>query len=107
MNDISKIVELVEDYLLGDNSFPVRIREKREIKQDEFEILKKSIEKLCDYYKEEDFIPKRIALCFVDISNFFFVPNLSYSESEIERFEDYGIALSELGNKLFSKQSIL
>lgn len=102
MTDIKKTLQLVEYYLLGDNSFPIRIREKRQINPSEFEDLKKRIEELCTFYKDEINIPKNLALCFVDISNFFFVPNLNYSETEIEEFEDYGIELSELANKLFS-----
>lgn len=49
-------------------------------------------------------MPKKIALAFVDISNYFFVPNLSYSKEDHELFEDYGIELPELANKLFDDE---
>ncbi|QYS91874.1 hypothetical protein JJC04_04160 [Flavobacterium covae] len=45
-----------------------------------------------------------MALAFVDISNYFFVPNLNYSEEDYEQFENYGIELSELANKLFEDE---
>jgi hypothetical protein len=96
-----KAIEIVHNTLLSENSIPVSIRNMNGVDKAEYDELKKSILFLIDYYKDKDEIPKKIALPFVDISNYFFVPNLNYSEEDHEQLEDYGIELSELASKLF------
>ena len=54
------------------------------------------------YYQKETLVPKELALCFVDISNHFYVEEGFFEESEIEKIEDVAHELSELANKLFS-----
>ncbi len=97
-------IEIVFETLLGENSIPVSIRNMGGVDKEEYEKLKNSILFLIDYYKDKDLIPKKIALAFIDISSYFFVPNLNYSEEEQEQFEDYGIELSELANTLFDNE---
>ena len=72
--------------------------------ENEFTELVEAINFLIDYYKNNENIPKKLALAFIDISNYFFVSNLNYSEKEIELFEDYGIELSRLAEELFSNE---
>lgn len=96
-----KAIEIVYNALLSEYSIPVSIRGMNGVDKIQYEELKKSVLFLTDYYKNKDEIPKKVALAFVDISNYFFVPNLSYSKEDHELFEDYGIELSELANKLF------
>ncbi|MFK7050541.1 hypothetical protein FLACOL_00241 [Flavobacterium columnare] len=97
-------IKNVYNALLSETSIPVSIRNMEGVDKVQYEELKKNIIFLIDYYKDRDNVPKKLALAFVDISNYFFVPNLNYSEEDSERFEDYGIELSELANKLFDDE---
>ncbi len=74
------------------------------LKENDFTELVEAINFLIDYYKNSESVPKKLALAFIDISNYFFVSNLNYSEKEIELFEDYGIELSRLAEELFSNE---
>lgn len=103
MNE-KEAIEIVYNALLSDTSIPVSIRNMDGVNKIQYEELKKSILFLIDYYKDKDNVPKKLAQSFVDISNYFFVPNLKYSEEELEIFEDYAIELSELANKLFDNE---
>jgi hypothetical protein len=94
-------IEIVYSALLGETSIPVSIRNMDGVDKIQYEELKKSILFLIDYYKDKDDVPKKLAQVFVDISNFFFVPNLNYSEEDHELFEDYGIELTALASELF------
>lgn len=97
-------LEIVYEKLLGENSIPVKIRTMEKLTENEFTELVEAINFLIDYYKNSENVPKKIALAFIDISNFFFVSNLNYSEKEIELYEDYGIELSRLAEELFSNE---
>ncbi|MFK7031632.1 hypothetical protein V3471_14965 [Flavobacterium oreochromis] len=103
MNE-KEAIEIVYNSLLSDTSIPASIRNMDGVNKIQYEELKKSILFLIDYYKDKDNVPKKLAQSFVDISNYFFVPNLKYSEEEHEIFEDYGIELCELANKLFDNE---
>ncbi|MDR1284819.1 MAG: hypothetical protein LBJ88_01300 [Campylobacteraceae bacterium] len=95
-------LKIVYEKLIGFNSIPISIREMRGVNIKDYQELKCAIEYLIEYYNDKNDVPKKLALAFVDISNYFFVPNLNYSEKEHEKLENYGIELSELANKLFS-----
>lgn len=97
-------LEIVYEKLLGENSIPVKIRTMEKLTENEFTELVEAINFLIDYYKNSENVPKKIALAFIDISNYFFVSNLNYSEKEIELYEDYGIELSRLAEELFSNE---
>ena len=94
-------IEIVYNALLSETSIPVSIRSMDGVDKIQYEELKKSILFLIDYYKNKDDVPKKVAQAFVDISNYFFVPNLNYSEEDLELFENYGIELTTLANQLF------
>ncbi|MET3047512.1 hypothetical protein V8245_04205 [Flavobacterium columnare] len=97
-------IKNVYNALLSETSIPISIRNMEGVDKIQYEELKKNIIFLIDYYKDRDDVPKKLALAFVDISNYFFVPNLNYSEEDYEQFENYGIELSELANKLFEDE---
>jgi hypothetical protein len=94
-------LNIIENSLLSMDSFPVSIRSFQGVDKEKYEKLKKAILFLIDYYKDKDSVPKKLALAFVDISNYFFVPNIPYSEEDHERFENYGIELTALASELF------
>jgi hypothetical protein len=95
-------LEIVYQKLLGEDSLPLNIRNMKGVDQDDYNQLINAINFLIDVYKNRTEIPKKLALAFVDIGNYFIVPNLSYSEKEIDLFEDYGMELSYLGQQLFN-----
>jgi len=97
MNDTKELLKIIESYLIGYDSLPMKIRQMEEVCESDFNKLKDAIIEITKYYENKSEVPKQL-----DISNFFFVPNLNYSEEELERYEDYGIELSELANKIFS-----
>jgi hypothetical protein len=103
--DKDKALKIVYDKIIGIDSIPLSIREMKGVNADNFQELKSAIIYLIEYYGNKDDVPKELALAFVDISNYFFVPNLNYTEREHEKLEDYGIELSELANKLFLPRS--
>jgi hypothetical protein len=94
-------IQIIEQELIGENSIPCKLRNEHFFDKLAFERLVNSVEEAINYYKEQDNIPKKLALCFVDISNHFFVDSDYFSENEIEEIEDAGMELSELANKLF------
>jgi hypothetical protein len=95
------IIEIIEQELIGENSIPVKLRNERFFDKIAFEKLLNSINFAINFYKNKDKVPKKLALCFVDISNYFFVDKKYFSENEIVEIEDAGMKLSELANKLF------
>lgn len=97
-------LQIVHKNLLGENSIPVKIRSIEKVNENDFSELTLAINFLIHEYKNSESIPKKLALAFVDISNYFFVSNLNYSEKEIELFEDYGIELLRLAEELFSDE---
>lgn len=96
-----EFIKIIEKELIGDNSIPIKLRNEHFFDKSAFEKLVNSINEAIVFYKGVDNIPKRLALCFVDISNYFYVDNNFFSESEIEEIEDAGMKLSELANQLF------
>ena len=99
--NIKEALEIVEKRLVGIESIPISIRQMKGVDENEYDELINSISFLTDYFREKENVPKILALAFVDVSNYFFVPNLGYSKQEQEKLEDYGIKLSELANQLF------
>ena len=59
---------------------------------------------LIDSYKDNEEIPKRLALCFVDISVRFSFNENWYNEKERDRLEDAANELSYLAEKLFAQK---
>ncbi|WP_338840523.1 hypothetical protein [Flavobacterium ginsenosidimutans] len=100
--ETEKALQIVFEKLIEENSIPSKIRNINNVEHAEYCELINAINFLIESYKINPNIPKKLALAFVDISNYFFVSNLNYSEEDLERFEDYGIELSALGQKLFS-----
>jgi hypothetical protein len=102
MMNVNKALKIVENRLLGEASIPVAVRLMKGVNKKDYEELINAILFLIDAFKGKVSVPKILALAFVDVSNHFFVPNLSYSEKELEFLEDCGIQLSELANELFN-----
>lgn len=99
---IMEYIKTIEEGLIGENSIPAKLRNDRAFDRIQFQNVKRAIETAIQDYQHQDVVDKTLALCFVDISNHFFVDESFYSEEDISEIEDAGIALSELANRLFT-----
>ncbi|WP_430931176.1 hypothetical protein [Saccharicrinis sp. 156] len=93
---------IIIDGLLGEESIPVKLRTERFFDNEKYSKVKEAVLFLVDEYKDKSMVPKDLALCFVDISNHFYVSENVFSEDLICKIEDAGFELSELANKLFT-----
>lgn len=99
--DAKIAVEWVYERLIGEYSIPVRIRTRDRVTEEEVNDLFLAIDFLISHYRDQDSVPKNLALAFVDIYAGFSVAKGVYSEDEIKRYEDIGIALQEKAYDLF------
>lgn len=99
-----KILKIIEDELIGINSIPLKLRNEHFFDKEAFQKLINAIEIAIEIFKDQIQVPKKLALCFIDISNYFFVDDTFFSQDEIELIEDAGMKLSELANKLFDDE---
>lgn len=99
---IEEAIDQIEEGLLSLNAVSVKIRSAKTIDRELYGQPIRAIQFLIENFNNESVIPKRLALCFVDISNAFFVSDEHFSIEEVEEIEDMGIELVALGNELFS-----
>lgn len=99
-----KILEIIEDELIGINSIPIKLRNEHFFDKEAFQKLIDALEIAIEIFKGQTEVPKKLALCFIDVSNHFFVDDTFFSQDEIELIEDAGMKLSELANKLFDDE---
>lgn len=99
-----KVLETIEYELIGINSIPVKLRNEHFFDKEAFQKLIDALEIAIEVFKDEIQVPKKLALCFIDVSNHFFVDDNFFSQDEIELIEDAGMKLSELANKLFDNE---
>lgn len=99
---ISNCITYIEDYLIGVNSIPNQLRNNHYFDKKSYNELISVLHKVITYYENKNEVPKRLALCFVDISNSFYANGNYFSEKELEEIEDAAIEISRLANILFS-----
>ena len=99
---IEEHIIILEEGLLGVRSIPNQLRNDRFFDNKQFVKVIESLKILITLFKDRQSVPKRLSLCFVDISNYFFVDDRYFDSHEINKIEDAGMKLSELANKLFS-----
>ncbi|MEX3745711.1 MULTISPECIES: hypothetical protein [Lysinibacillus] len=97
-----RALETVYKSILGENSLIIKLRNRQGLDDEEFSQLKDAMKILIDSYKDNEEIPKRLALCFVDISVRFSFNENWYNEKERDRLEDAANELSYLAEKLFA-----
>ena len=91
----------VEELLLGERSIPVQLRLHEGFDREAYERLVKAIRVLIRHYKDQASVPKKLALAFVDVSNYFFYSEQAYPESVVEDLEDAAYELTALASELF------
>lgn len=95
-------LQTVYQSLLGDNSLLVKIRRGDGLNETDWEKFKQAVGILIEIYKEKEFIPKKLALAFVDVSNYFYVRQAEYSAAEEDRLEDAAQEIVQMADELFS-----
>lgn len=92
----------VERLLIGANSIPVQLRMGEGLDEDSYIELTRALERLIEYYAQRPEVPKSLALAFVDVGTAFAYAPGTYPDDQLERLEDIGHELSQLGQELFS-----
>jgi antitoxin component of RelBE/YafQ-DinJ toxin-antitoxin module len=99
---IETAIKIIEEGLIGEESLPVKIRVRKTIDRQLYKEVIDAINFLIEKFKNEDNIPKSLALCFVDVSNHFYIDPDNITEEQATEIEDMGMKISELANQLFS-----
>lgn len=99
--DSERAVEVVYARLLGENAIPLKIRTRKGVSAEEVNELFLAIDVLIDHYREQDTVPQKLALAFVDVFMGFSVADAFYHQDELARYEDIGIALQDKACALF------
>ena len=97
------LLNTVYKTFLGENSMAVKLREGRGITLFEYELLVDSIEKLIVIYQTKNHVPKKLASCFMDITNIFYSCQDLYEEDEFNILADMAFNLHFLGERLFEE----
>ncbi|MDN4479695.1 hypothetical protein [Demequina muriae] len=98
---IQNDLRTVERLMLSEHSIPIRLRMREGLDEDAYSDLTAALERLIDHYANHSDVPKRLALAFVDVGAAFDYPEGAYPDSELERIEDVGQELSQMGQMLF------
>ena len=92
----------VDELLLGPNSILVELRSLQGLDPTKYSRLVTAIHTLIDHYKGKTEVPKRLAVAFIDISNYFYYTEDEYPKDQLDRLEDAAHELTYLADKLFS-----
>jgi hypothetical protein len=95
-------LHLVYEALLGDYSIPLKLRNKQGLDQHQFEQLTNALRWLKGYYVEKEVVPKRLALCMVDIYGAFSFREGFYPAADTNKIEDAGLLVQDLATELLS-----
>jgi hypothetical protein len=95
-------IEIVYEALLGSNSIPQQLRGKQGLDPRQFEQLTTTLRWLTVQYAAQPVVPKRLALCLVDIYGAFSFSEGFYPPAERDHIEDAGLLLQDLATELLS-----
>ncbi|SFP61095.1 hypothetical protein [Parafilimonas terrae] len=94
---------IVYENILGMNSLSNKLSDRLGLDEEQFQETVRALELLIDHYKNELAVPKKLALCMVDIYGAFDFDRSYYTDkSDREKIEDAGIKLQQLAMELFS-----
>ena len=100
--DKDDALSFVYECLLENNSITLKLRLREGLEEARFNKLKEAIRFLIDYYANQEEVPKRLALCMVDIYGAFSFREGFYDDSTTTRIENSGVELQDLATELFS-----
>jgi hypothetical protein len=95
-------LELVYEALLGSNSIPQQLWARQGLDQRQFDELTAALRWLTHHYAAQPVVPKRLALCLVDVYGAFAFREGFYPPAERDKIEDAGLLLQDLATELFS-----
>lgn len=95
-------LDIVYRCLLEKNSILQQLRNREGLDTNQFNQLVDALEFLTDFYAEAEVVPKRLALCMVDLYTGFSFNDDFYNEPQATQIEDAGLLLQELATELFS-----
>lgn len=96
-------LNIIYKYILGDESIPIQIRKGEGLDNNSYNLLVDALIFLVEQYKKANDVPKKLALCFVDIGSYFYIDEDFYPEIERIKIEDAGHKISELANRMFEE----
>lgn len=99
--NLDEALNVVYDYTIGESSILMELRVGKGLNHQSYRLLIEAMKKLIEEYKDKSEVPKKLALCFVDISNYFYFNEGKYTKEEKEEFEDVVHEISSLAGKLF------
>ncbi len=97
----NEALNLVYENILGEDSILLQLRRGEGLNEDRFNELIIAMQFLIVEYKNLDVVPKKLALSFVDISNYFYFNEDKYSLDEQNLIEDAVQKISQLANEMF------
>ncbi|EON74429.1 hypothetical protein [Lysinibacillus sphaericus] len=97
----NEALNIVYKNILGEDSILLQLRRGEGLNEDRFNELVTAMQLLIVEYKNLDVVPKKLALSFVDISNYFYFNEDKYSLDEQNLIEDAVQKISQLANELF------
>jgi len=97
----NEALNFVYENILGEDSILIQLRRGEGLNEDRFNELVTAMQFLIVEYKNLDVVPKKLALSFVDISNYFYFNEDKYSLDEQDYIEDAVQKISQLANELF------
>jgi hypothetical protein len=95
-------LDCVYDCLLGTDAIPLQLRMGKGLDRKRFAALVEALHFLTRYYAPADAVPKRLALCLVDVYEGFSFREGFYPEKQALEIEDAGMLLQGLATELFS-----
>lgn len=98
---VDEALKIVYKYTIDDNSILYSLRVGLGLNENNYNTLIEAMKILITEYSNKSEVPKKLALCFVDISNYFYFNEGKYSEEEEEKLEDAIHEISSLAGKLF------
>ncbi|WP_239617283.1 hypothetical protein [Cohnella mopanensis] len=94
-------LNIIYNYILGEDSILVSLRMGDGLNEQHYSQLIEAMKLLTKEYKDKSEVPKKLALCFVDISNFFYFNEGIYSSEVQDRLENAVHEISQVANELF------
>lgn len=95
-------LDCVYECLLGADAIPLQLRMRKGLDRQRFAALVAALRFLTSHYAPADAVPKRLALCLVDVYGSFSFKEGFYPEKQAIEMEDAGMLLQDLANELFS-----
>jgi len=99
--NVEEALKIVYENTVGDNSILRELRGGKGLNQQSYKLLIEAMKKLIEEYKGKSEVPKKLALCFVDINNYFYFNEGKYTEEEERELEDAVHEISSLAGQLF------